>query len=292
MRSKDDVEDIYRMVPLLMRAVRDAPDASVRTAADDALSAIRGFARDIVDSGYHIRTKDEQGNVFVPLTENGMVNDLASFVLYDPVSPYAECTAELSSALIGYGEPLGNACGLGIGLLYEIVATTQHYFNARIIRMFHIASVTNALVRGENDTARRLLRGLALRTSFLMGLLDAQQLGTNREADLASYLVMAATAGLPLTSREARHVMEEYTLSAAHYREWPYWDPWSPSVPDGEIPAAPDGSIGPDKSAVRITQMLNVLEYCYSPFRNETTAPLVNCDVVLDPDRWEPPTAR
>lgn len=286
MRSKDDVEDLYRMVPLLMRAVRDAPDASVRAAAAGALEDLQRFARDIVDTGYYIRTKDEMGNVFVPLMEGGIVNDLASFVQYDWISPFAECTAELSSALIGYGDPLGNECWLGIGLLYELVATWQHYFNARIIRMFHIASVTNALVNGEDAIARDLLTGLTLRTDFLMSLTEQQGTLGEWDADLASYLVMAATAGLPLTSREARRVKDEYTLSVEHYETWPYWDPWDPSVPEGEFPVGPDREYGPGKQVVRITQMLNLIEYCYSPFRNETSAPLVDCEVVLDPDLW------
>jgi hypothetical protein len=32
--------------------------------------------------------------------------------------------------------------------------------------------------------------------------------------------------------------------------------------------------------------MTYILEYCYSPFRNEAGAKLVDCEVVADPARW------
>ena len=107
MRSKDDVPHIYRTVPMLMRLVEDAPDADVVAAATEALEYLEGFARDIVDSGYHIRTKDMWGNPYIPIADDSqIVNDLASFVLYTPLLPNAECDPRLASALIAYGDPI------------------------------------------------------------------------------------------------------------------------------------------------------------------------------------------
>jgi hypothetical protein len=108
-------------------------------------------------------------------------------------------------------------------------------------------------------------------------------------SDVAVFLLASGTAGLPLTSRDARHIMEQYSLSVDHYETWSNRDLWDASVPDGEVDYKPsrNGTIGEEPVTVRRpTELTYLLEYCYSPFRNETSAPLVDCDIVLDPRRW------
>jgi len=285
MRSKDDVPHIYRAVPMLMRLIEDAPDADVREAAATALDRLQGFAKDVVDSGYYIRTKDEWGNTFIPLNDDGTVKDLCSFVLYDVLAPNSECNAQLISALVGYDDPLRIDCGNGIGRLYETISTTTHYFNWAIIRYFHAAAITNALMAGQNDVALELMNGLATRVNEIMH--DEQGPLEHAEwwADAAAYLVAAASGGLPLTDEEAQKVVEIYSFSVDHFAPWEYWDLWDESVPDGTYDYQPsrDGATG---TAVRPEELAFILEYCWSPFRNPATAEFVDCDIVLDPTQW------
>ena len=287
MRSKDDVPHLFRAVPMLMRTVQDAPDQNVREAAADALWHLQGFAQHIVDSGYYIHTKDMWGDAYIPTNEFGMVADLASFVCYDALAPKAECNAQLTSALIGYGSDLDNDCLNGIGWLYEWVSTVKHYFNWAIVRYFHAAAITNALMVEENRVAKKLLNGMATRVDIMVHDEQGPQQHSEWTADAASFLLVAATAGLPLTSEEARLVMEQYTLSVDHYQDWPYWDLWDPSVPNGTYEYRPgrNGALG---TAVRPEELSFLIEYCYAPFRNETGATLVDCDVILDPSQWGP----
>jgi formylglycine-generating enzyme required for sulfatase activity len=283
-RSKDDVVHLLRALPLIMRLTADAPEESVRAAAADALAHLRAFARDVVESGYNIRTKGAAGDAYVPTDAAGLVLDMSSFVLYQPIFPDAECDARLTLALAGYGDPLGIDCGNGIGGAWEDLALGAHYWNYNIVRYFHLAAVTGALMAGRNDSARDLLAGLAARV-------DADETRTppeeyrEWEADLAAFLIASATGGLPLTASEARLVRDFFSLSADHYREWAYWDPWDPSVPDGTLPARPGRGDGP-VPAMDFMEMIYPLEYCYTPFRNEAGADLFDCDVVLDPSRW------
>ena len=284
MRSKDDVPHIFRAVPMLMRAATDGADENVRQAAQTALTYLQGFSRDIVDSGYHIRTKDIKGNAYVP-HKDGFVNDLASFVLYNVIDPEAECNAKLVSALIAYGDPLDLDCGDGIGELYERVAASQHYFNWAIIRYFHSAALTNALVIRENDIAYALLEGMANRVNAIMNDVEGPLEHHEWWADAAAYLLSAAAGGFPLTSEEARLVVDLYNQSVDHFEAWPNWDLWDPSVPDGELEYKPNRD-APGGTVVRETELTFLIEYCYSPFRNPASAPLVDCDIVLDPTRW------
>jgi formylglycine-generating enzyme required for sulfatase activity len=288
MRSKDDVPHIYRTIPLLMRLSTDAPDQDVRDTTAAALEALTAFARDIVETGYYIRTKDEEGNQFVPMNMDYplLVNDLASFVVYTDLLPDAECDPRLASALIAYGEPLDVDCGNGIGWIYEFVAAYQHYFNWAIIRYFHIAAAHLALMAGQNDVAYELLAGLAQRADDMMAGVGNWEDTPDWQPDQAGFLLAAATAGLPLTDEEARLIMEQYTVSAAYYETWPYWDPWDASVPDGAVPWRPGREMTPETRAVRWEEMPFLLEYCYSPFRNPAGAALIDCETILDPSQW------
>jgi hypothetical protein len=291
MRSKDDVPHMFRSVPMLRRVATQGEHEDVREAAALALEYMEGFAKDIVDSGYQIRTKDKEGTTLVPLIESGAVNDLASFVLFDDIIPNAECTATLSSALVAYGEALDNDCGEFDHNMYEDIATDVHYFNLAIIRFFHLSALANALAVNELEIAEALLKGLVKRADRYMK--NPGPIGDDRSysSATAGWLLAAAASGLPLTSAEARYIVKEYTASADHYATYEAWDPWADSVPDGQFdykpprdgPEAPDGTV---PRHVRITEMTFALEYCFSPYRAENGARLLDCDIIADPARW------
>ena len=281
-RSKDDLPHMFRSVPMLLRAAAEAPDAETREAAELGLEYLRGFARDVVDQGYQIRTKFEDGEAVVPTKDNGTVKDLASFVLFEGLIPNAECIAKLGAALVAYDEPLDNECGLGLTYDYEDIATGRHYFNYAIVRYFHIAAAANALVRGHLETSRELLVGLGLRADRILH--DAEMPHFDNDiwwSDAAAFLLASAASGLPLTHEEARLVHEQYLLTAAHYAPFEYWDPWDSAVPDGPFDYKPHRGV-----AVRPTEIGYLLEYCASDWRHPDSAPLVDCDVVLDPSQW------
>ena len=287
-RSKDDVPHFYRMIPHLYRLIEEAPDRSVSAAAALALEYMEKWNKDIVNAGYYIRTKDGEGDTYVPMNMDTpyIVNDLASFVSYDPLAPGSECNAKLSSALIAYHEPLGQDCGDGLSALYDYIASYQHYFNDRnIIRIFHVDAVILALIHGYDDMANRLLEGLADRADYVFSH-SRQEEERSYDADTASYLLACATAGLPLTNREVRHIHQEYEVAMDWYLDWPNWDPWDSSVPDGAVQIRPSDRMSDVKAVVRSTEMAYFIEYCSAPFRNPDSVNPVDCDVILDPSRW------
>jgi formylglycine-generating enzyme required for sulfatase activity len=284
-RSQDDVVHIMRAVPMIMRLAAEAPDADVRAAAADALQHVQGFARDVVEAAYNIRTKDAEGNPYVPVDSNDMMLSLSSFTLYTIIFPNSECDARLTLGLVGYDAPLGAACGYGIGWLWEQVGMSSNYWDYNIARYFHLAAESNALMIGRNDLAYTLLQGLAQRVNFD----EARTPPANYpgwDVDLAAFLLAAGTGGLPLTSQEARLVMEQYLAGAAYYSGWAYWDPWAQTVPDGSLPSFPGSGGGSTPIVVGFHEMTYPLEYCYSPLRNETSAPLFDCERILDPTQW------
>ncbi len=279
-RSKDDVPHIYHATALLPYVVACGADPIVRDAAAEALGLMQGFAKDIVDTGYHIRSKDENGELFVP-DERYPELDLSTFVRYEALMPNAECNAKLCSALIAYVDPRGNDCLDGFGGAYEAVAAGSHYYNVAIIRGFHLTAVLHALSHWQSRHAKALLDGLVVRVDRDLDAPDAD-LPTTRErweADLAVYLAQAVAVGLPLTSREVRLIHREYGQAVDAMIGFDRWDVWDPSVADGTFGYRPG-------NRVNVEDMAMFLEACWSPFRNETGAVPVDCEVIADPRRW------
>lgn len=281
MRSKDDVPHIYRAAGWLPFVVQSGKDKNVVNAAREAWEYLQGFTRDIVDSGYHIRTKDEKGKPYIP------EEDLASFVDYENASTRAECSAKLTSALLGYGKNMGNDCKNGDGGMYDLVAPKIHYYNYKIIHGFHMTAVLHSLIAGENQAAHDLLAGL-------MDRMDKMMTGEGHKkgkfhprwkSDLAVFLVQAAGVGMPLTSEQVRLVQSEYDKAVERYKDFTRWDLWDSSVPDGTY--SPDGGYLPnDEGFVRPEELAFFLEYCYTPFRNPSGKSPVDCEIVKNPKRW------
>jgi len=287
MRSKDDVPHIYRTVPLTQRLVDEAADQSVADAAAEMLSYLQAFAKDTTDSGWYIRTKEE-GDVLVPIDDKGFVVDLASYVNYTPIVPSAECSGRENSALIGYGEPLDSDCTNGIGWIYELIATYGNTYNYDIVRYFHVAEITNALMNWQLDRAEELLAGMAVRVDYMLYTDPFRTQHDWWNADSSAFLLAAGTAGLPLTSAEAQLIVQEYSKAADWYVQWTNWDLWDLAVPNGAISWRPSRS-SPDGPVVNLDEVNFIFEYCWSPFRNEASAPVIDCDVVLDPSLWGVP---
>jgi hypothetical protein len=285
-RSKDDLPYWFRVAAWLPYVIELSPDEGVRAAAAEALDLLEKNARDIVDHGYTLRTKDANGNVFVPEDQ-----DLASFVWYTTIVPDAECDARLGSALLGYGEPLDNECGTGQGSRYDTIAGAGNYFNYAIFNYFHQAAALLALTRGQADVARQLVEGLALRADRYRdpAAKEPGRAEASWNTDVAMFLTRAAVVGLPLTAAEARDVQAAHLSSLEHYQAFPNWDLWSPSVPDGRYSFRDGYHPKGVPQAFDIEDFSTLLEYCWSPFKNPAGARFVDCAVVADPTRWGTP---
>ncbi len=285
MRSKDDVRAISRTMTFLHYVVEDAGDAWVRTACRETFDTLKAFHQDIVDSGYHIRTKDRDGNPYVIPCE---VQDLGSYACYMELDPANECCARLSADLIAFGERRTNDCGTCTGSLFDAFATTTHYYNYPIVWDYHMAALGNALVHGQLADAYPLMVGLDERIDSYMHPSQDESGPSNERwnSDMAVLLVQAASMGLPLTAAEARHVHQHFARAAELFRQWDRWDLWDASVPDTD--AANAYSIRPPdaQDAVKVESFAILFEYCNSPFKNPAGAAFVDCDVLADPSGW------
>ncbi len=289
MQSKDNAAHIFRAAPFIRYAAEYAPDADVKAAAAEAWQYLQGFTRDIVDSGYYIRSKDENGNPFIPghtgdTEADQSVGDIASFVDWEDLFPNAECGAKLSAALIGYAAPLSNNCGLYDNNSYETTATAVHYYNYAIVRNWHTAALGGSLLRHRDSTAETLLEGLGMRIDRYMADDDERlAYGDKWDRDLAHYILQAASEGLPLKSSEAALIYQYYLAAVQQFKDWPYYDLWDESVPDGQYDYRPDDS----DSAFRYEDLALLQEYCWSPLRNPAGAQVIDCGIINDPLQWD-----
>lgn len=292
MRSKDDVPHLFMAVPYITYAAERAESADVREACAETLEYLTAFARDIVDQGYRIRSKDENGAPFIPgytgdEEKDQAAGDLASFVWWDELIPDGECNAKRASALIGYGECGDLDCGRASGNSYEDMAVATHYYNHDIVRFFHAAHIANALVNRDDAAAKKLLEGLAERIDGYLDTPDADlpRSRSEWENDVALLALRSAAFGYPLTSREARLIQDKWGLGADEFSGWEYWNLWDPGFADGQLPIRPGHSDG-DVHWARIEDMAMLLEYCWSPLRNPAGVQFVDCGIVADPAQW------
>jgi hypothetical protein len=289
-RSNDDLPFLYRLVPVLMRVLKNDRDPEVVAEATKTLDFVRGFCRDIVDHEYRIRTRGPDGLPYEPFAD-GAPEDFASYTTYDWLDPNAECNAKLASALIAYKEPLGNDCLDGYGGLYEEAATASKYWGTPIIYYFHIAALAQALADGYNDAARALAAGLERRANVYMNDQATRKTVATWDGDAATFFITAASYGFPLTAREARLVSGELQRASIHYSQYSMWDLWAESVKDGEYDYLPGDRVSSEvidgQSAVfQPAEIAAVMEYCESPYRDPSSSPFVDCDALFDTQKW------
>ncbi len=283
MRSKDDVAHIVRTAAWLPYLVQDTQDEALRAAGEEAWRYVVGFSRDIVDHDWKIRTKDAQGQPYVP------DQDLASYSDYDALDPRCECTNKLTAALLGYGDARQVDCGDGIGFLYEGIAVAGHYFNYAIIRNYHMGAAALALVRGQNELARGLIEGLGSRATRYLdpSQHEAGRVNASWDADVAVYLLQASAVGMPLTGQEAQHIRSRFDATLDAFLAWDRWNLWDPAVPDGVYNHRGGGYRPPtDGHRIGAENLAFFFEHCWSPFRNPAGVELVDCDLLQHPERW------
>jgi hypothetical protein len=297
MRSKDDLPHVFRLLPVLRYAVEQASDADLVEACGETLELLEAFSRDIVQSDYRIRTKDANGEPYMPgftgdpETDQNQ-GDLSSFIHWRDILPEGECNARRTSELIGYHTQVLEDCGRGEPNAYDAIAFVGNAYNKRICRFFHLAHLGNSLVNRDGN-APLLMDGLDERMALEHDTTEGefQTSPSNWYRDLAGFLSRSAAFGLPLRSDEVRLIHQHYGRAVDIYRDWPYWDPWAESVPDGELGAYRPGNCGTTEGVQecwwRVEDMAQIFETCWSPFRNSSGASYVDCDIVRNPSTWE-----
>lgn len=298
MRSKDDVPHIFRVVPIIRYVSLYAKDENVKSACGEAAELLELFAKDIVDSDYRIRTKDENGKIFIPgYTDDPEVNkqqgDLASFIEYRDVVPKGECNARRSAELIGYHKQINEWCGRGEPNEYDEISFAINSYNRRICRYFHLSHIANSLINRDYKASRLLLDGLSERME-IEETMPESKMQTSKEdwmRDVALYLVQSHSFGFPINNEEARLIHNYYLKAVDEFSNWKYWDPWDPSILDGDLgsyrPPSCKGSGDTQECWFRVEDMAQIFENCWSPLVNPESAPLFDCDVVKDISKWE-----
>jgi formylglycine-generating enzyme required for sulfatase activity len=103
---------------------------------------------------------------------------------------------------------------------------------------------------------------------------------------MVTFLMRSAAVGVPLTASEVRRIHAFHLQTLQEYADFPNWDLWDPSVPDGVYSFRYDFHPRQRPSALRDEDLATLVEYCWSPFTNPAGAMLVDCDIIRDPTRW------
>ena len=95
------------------------------------------------------------------------------------------------------------------------------------------------------------------------------------------FLLQAASVGLPLNKEHVKIIHSEFLRTIKHYKNFKNWKIWDKSVPDGYY--GPSGGRLPDSTnLIKPEELGIVLEYCYSPYKNESSEKVVDADLIVD----------
>jgi hypothetical protein len=297
LRSKDDVPHIFQAVPVLRYAAEKAKDPAMKAACGETLSMLTAFAKDIVDQDYRIRTKDQNGEVYIAgytgIEEiDSKQGDIASFTYWRDFIPNGECNARRGAELVGYHHPIVEDCGRGEPNEYDLIAFQSNAYNKKIIRYFHLAHMSNALVNRDDAAAALLMDGLNERVLQDEAVPEAEMGYTPAvyRKELALYLAQLHAYGYPLTSTQARAVQEHFARAADELAAWPYWNPWGAAVPDGDLgsyrPPSCKGTGTQETCWIGAEDLAHLFEACWSPLVNPVGAKWIDCDIVRDSSKW------
>ena len=268
-RSKDDIGHMFRALAQI-----DACDATfTEPGAEDDLVQLRklyqSWSRRVEDDGWAIATLDANDDVFVP------TDMLAHFISVGTVD--VECNGKLALRFFGRVTPGDLDCGDGITSLDDAVIAGGHS-NGQILRTFHEAAASHALLANDVPAAQSLVTGLAQRLDQMM---DDYAAGTPEPfitvGDAADLIIHSANAGVPLTWREVAFLHQQIDL--AHQT---YLDPSNDVVYRSFDAATPDGAYlyAPTGDGVKFEALGALLGQCVAQWRNPASKPVLNCDKV------------
>jgi hypothetical protein len=264
-RSKDDIGHMLRAIAALGHCTTQFASAAAKQDYGAMLGHYTKWAKRVEDDGWAIATLDKSAKLWIPpLSET-----LAHFITLGN----AECDAVLAIRLLGRGDPGTFACGNGIHALEWIALQNDH--NGEIIRSFHEAAVANALRAKHHAVAQQLLPGLAARIEEGLAQYEAGKLPVHLdEKKLASLIILSATLGVPLTSREVRYVHK--MIQSAHAS---YVSGASPKVYRIFDPGTPDGAytLEPGGQGLPWVGLALPVGACSAQFLNPAGMPLLDC---------------
>jgi hypothetical protein len=264
-RSKDDIGHLLRALGEIDTCDGKLTEAGAPADLVEMRRRYEGFSRRVVADDFGIATLDKDLVEYVPS------DGLAHFI------KFLECSALLSLELTGHGQPIDADCGDA----YDPVPEGTDGINSgamQIVRSFHTAAVQQALVHGQAGLAEVLLPGIGKRLDTVMDLVDAGTPPSNfNTKDLAAFLVHAANAGVPLTSREARWLHDRIAEAHASYLDAAalgQYDLFSPAGADGDYAYEPGGE-GIDFKDIGL-----FLGLCAAQYKNPQTREVLDCAAV------------
>lgn len=264
-RSKDDMGHLLRAVGLM-----DACEgAFTEPGAEDDLIELRRlyteWAQRVEADDFRIATIDPDGSVLLPDLQ------LATYVLSGGI----ECHAGIAITALSRFDRGGRTCGTPTGVTGDPVMGLNNSA-LQIVRTHHEAAAAIALATGQSDLAEEMTRGLAARLDMIFDLYDTGAMPDNaRPGDVGQLVLESLALGVPLTSREVRWLHAQIAAAEGGLNEAdPIWHVFDGTAPDGAY------AFEPGLAGIDFKNLALPLADCVAPYRNPSTRPLLDCDVV------------
>jgi hypothetical protein len=273
-RSKDDIGHMFRAIAQIDACDGTFTEAGAQADLVQLRMLYQRWSRRVEDDNWGIMSLDKNAALWMPDDE------LAHFVSFGTIP--IECAGQLALRQFGRVTPGSLDCGNGISALDATTAAIGHS-NGTILRTFHEAAVSHALLAGNTALAQTLLGGLAQRLDDMMDGFEAgKPLPYLSVRDASDLILFSANAGVPLTWREVAYlhtqIQTAHTMYTATTNDLVY-KTFAAGTPDGKYAFEPNGD-GLDFPSIGA-----LLGQCVAQWRNPASKPVLNCDRVRS---WVP----
>jgi hypothetical protein len=266
LRSKDDMGHVFRS---MVQAGACTPRLDAAGQADLAqMNALyAGWSQQVQKDGWGIATLDKSAQPTMPPVSQ----TLAHYTLLGNI----ECPGPLMMSYFGSGNAGSLDCGNGISAAEQALGSQLKNGARQILRTHHEAAVNAAFLKGATGPGLPLLQGLASRVETDRGqLLGGSPPADMNPTDIASLVLHAANAGVPLTSDEVRWIHGRIKLAAQTYlapSASPTYHVFDAATPDGTYAYEPGGD------GLFFGDIGVLLGQCAAPYRNTATRTMLDC---------------
>ena len=266
LRSKDDMGHVFRS---MVQASACTPRLDAQGQADitQMTSLYAAWSQQVQKDSWGIATLDKSAQPTMP----PISQTLAHYTLLGNI----ECPGPLMLSFFGSGNAGSLDCGNGISSAEQALGSQLKNGARQILRTHHEAAVNTAFLKGATGPGLSLLQGLASRVETDRGqLLGGSPPADMNPTDIASLVLHAANAGVPLTSDEVRWLHGRIKLAAQTYlapAATPTYHVFDAASPDGTYAYEPGGD------GLFFGDIGVLLGQCAAPYRNTTTRTMLDC---------------
>lgn len=273
LKNKRSIDDLGHMIKSIahLKTCEDVFDGEAKTDLHQMIALYSGWADDVEANKFNIPTYNDKLEKMVIPKGLGDYNGIRLGGLVDPL-----CLGKLAVRFLHSDSTESFDCGNGFSFGEKLISKYLQNDAVEIMRSNHIAAVAMAEWKNQTALASKLREGLVERMNRDLKVARNPKLSPKYDTqDIATFLIQANNAGVPLTSNEIRFLYERLHQAYEGVRLPQFYNTFhlfDSSVPDG------DYSYDPPHIGLYFYAIGSILGSCSTEYKNPNSRSIVDCE--------------